>query len=244
MAALSALTVSSSDCHDSRSRRRVGAASAERLRAPLPPQRRRDRRSAATPRVRGHRAALAPSPPAAGTPAGAAPVSFEDDQDLALLDHLALLHTHLFDGAGARRRDGDLHLHRLEDEQLIFLGDLRSGLGLHLPHAADQLRLDFSHTGMLPCLRHGRSIFLSRACSMALTITRRVSAGSMTSSIIAQPAARYGLIWARIVSINCARVASGLSEASTCLLKMMLTAPSGPMTEISANGQATMVSGS
>ena len=47
-----------------------------------------------------------------------------------------------------------------------------------------------AHTGMFPCLRQGRSIFLSRACSMALTITRLVSAGSITSSIIAQAAAR------------------------------------------------------
>ncbi len=46
------------------------------------------------------------------------------------------------------------------------------------------------HTGMLPCLRHGRSTFLVRACSRPWTMTRRVSAGSITSSIIAQPAAR------------------------------------------------------
>src|SRR5205823_10373508 len=99
------------------------------------------------------------------------------------------------------------------------------------------------HTGMLPCLRQGLSTFLPRACSIPLMITRRVSDGSITSSIIAQPAARYGVICARIVSTSFARVASGSSDASTCLLKMMLTAPSGPMTEISANGHATIASG-
>ena len=46
------------------------------------------------------------------------------------------------------------------------------------------------HTGMLPCLRQGLSTFLPRACSIPLMITRRVSDGSITSSIIAQPAAR------------------------------------------------------
>src|SRR5207237_4224915 len=35
------------------------------------------------------------------------------------------------------------------------------------------------HTGMLPCLRQGRSSFLERACSRAWTMTRRVSAGSI-----------------------------------------------------------------
>ena len=43
---------------------------------------------------------------------------------------------------------------------------------------------------------------------------------------------------------HCARVASGSDEASICLLKMMLTAPSGPITEISASGHATITSGS
>ena len=39
------------------------------------------------------------------------------------------------------------------------------------------------------------------------------------------------------------RAAAGSSAASSCLLKMMLTAPSGPITEISARGQATSRSG-
>src|SRR5258708_6699049 len=99
-------------------------------------------------------------------------------------------------------------------------------------------------TGMFPCFRQGRSTVFSLACSMPSMITRRVSAGSITSSIIAQPAARYGVIDFRMVSTSCARLASGLSDASTCLLKIMFTAPSGPITEISAKGQATIVSGS
>src|SRR5215831_805456 len=46
-----------------------------------------------------------------------------------------------------------------------------------------------AHTGMFPCLRHGRSMRLSRACSRPLMTTFLVSEGSITSSIIAQPAA-------------------------------------------------------
>src|SRR5216683_621335 len=129
---------------------------------------------------------------------------------------------------------GDLHW-RVRDGGALLAGR---------EHTRERGRDDgLAQTGMFPCLRHGRSTFLSRACSRPRTITRRVSAGSMTSSIIAQPAAMYGLICARIASNIRERVSSGLSEASICLLKMMFTAPSGPMTEISANGHATSTSG-
>src|SRR5205814_7008250 len=131
---------------------RIRAVAAELIADPTsrsPASPRRGRRSgptpAATPHARSRRAALAPSRPAACRRAGAAWASFEDDQDLALLDDLAFLHAHLFDGARPRRGDRDFHLHRLEDEQLILFGDLRPWLGLHLPHAADELRLDLGH---------------------------------------------------------------------------------------------------
>ena len=83
---------------------------------------------------------------------------------------------------GALRLGGDLD-RRVGDRRTLFAGRQHAGQG-----GGDNDR--GCHTGMLPCLRHGRSIFLSRACSRPLTITRRVSAGSMTSSIIAHPAAR------------------------------------------------------
>src|SRR5207253_3589373 len=106
---------------------------------PPPHAPRWDRKREEIPPARSRRAALAPSPPAACMRAGAARASFEHDQDLALLDDLSLLHPHLSNGAGTRRGDGDLHLHRLEDQQLVLLGHLRAGLRLDLPDAPDQL---------------------------------------------------------------------------------------------------------
>src|SRR5206468_12616808 len=106
-----------------RDRTRAGAAGLiadSTSRSPASP--RRGRRSgptpAAPPRARSRRAALALSRPVACRRAGAARPSFEDDQDLALLDDLTLLNAHLFDGARPRRGARDLHLHRLENEQL------------------------------------------------------------------------------------------------------------------------------
>src|SRR5216684_5558932 len=133
-----------------RGRTRVVAAEApgtplSRWPGPLRRRRRPDSRQGVTRRARSRRAALAPSRPAAGRPAGAAMASFEDDQDLALLDDLALFDADLLHGAGAGSRDRNLHLHRLEDEQLVLLGDLCAGLRPDLPHAAHQLSFDFSH---------------------------------------------------------------------------------------------------
>src|SRR5206468_9781802 len=120
---------------------------------------------------------------------------------------------------------------RLRPDLLRRVGN-RGALSASREHAGERRGDDrLRHTGMLPCLRHGRSTFLPAACSSPCTMARRVSAGSITSSIIAHPAATYGLIWSRIARRYCARVSSGLAEDSICLLKMMLTAPSGPMTE-------------
>ncbi len=51
------------------------------------------------------------------------------------------------------------------------------------------------------------------------------------------------MFW-RTASSIASRVASGSSEASIAERPMMLTAPSAPITEISAPGQATIRSGS
>ena len=75
-------------------------------------------------------------------------------------------------------------------------------------------------------------------------MTLRVSAGSMMSSTIAQDAAMNGSMVSRTVPANAALAAAGSSAAAICLVKMMSTAPSGPITEISAVGHATSVSGS
>ena len=49
--------------------------------------------------------------------------------------------------------------------------------------------LDDAHTGITPCLRHGRSTFFVPAIRRPRMIVGRVSRGSMMSSIIALPAA-------------------------------------------------------
>jgi hypothetical protein len=68
----------------------------------------------------------------------------------------------------------------------------------------------------------------------------------MRSSTKDHPAATYGEICSRIIPIMLLRASSRSPSgiASICLRKMMLTAPSGPMTEISAVGHPTMRSGS
>src|SRR5262249_56538928 len=88
-----------------------------------------------------------------------------------------------------------------------------------------------AHTGMFPCLRHGRSMRLPRACSRPLMTTFLVSAGSITSSIIAQPAAMLGVIVSRICLIRCARVAAGALAASVTFLVYLLSGPLGPLTQ-------------
>ena len=50
-----------------------------------------------------------------------------------------------------------------------------------------------AHSGMFPCLRRGSSSFLDARRSSERTMTRRVSAGSMTSSTYPRSAATYGL---------------------------------------------------
>jgi hypothetical protein len=73
-------------------------------------------------------------------------------------------------------------------------------------------------------------------------IAALVSAGSMTSSMWACPAATYGSMLARSSSTMARRAAvrSSSGTAANSLRPMMLTMPSGPMTAISAVGQATM----
>src|SRR5258706_11746904 len=118
--------------------------------------------------VRSGRAAPALFPPVAGTRAGSARVSFEDDQDLALPHDLALLDADLLDRAGPRRGHWDLHLHGLEDKQLIFLRDLRASLGADLPNVADELCFDFGHLGSrLRIVRASSTEATSRPRSLA-----------------------------------------------------------------------------
>ena len=58
------------------------------------------------------------------------------------------------------------------------------------------------------------------------------------------PAAKYTSMMPRKFAISSARLASGSSASWTSLRKMISTAPSAPITLISAVGQATIRSGS
>src|SRR5262245_2193572 len=185
-----------------------------------------------------------------------------DQRDaVALLHGLTGLHVELPNDTGRLGDDRDLHLHRFQNADLVALGDHLPLFDDDLPDVRGDLRSDFGHgpgsyaretagtrrsavqTGSTPCLRHGRSTRLPAVIRRPRAIAARVSAGSITSSSLAWPAAMYGSMLARISSASSSRRAvraSSSSIASSCLRWMMFTAPSGPMTAISAVGQATM----
>src|SRR3954454_12308166 len=70
---------------------------------------------------------------------------FEDDEDVALGDGLALLAADLGDLARVLGLDRHLHLHRLEDDDRVALVDLVADLDLDLPDCAGDVRLYVSH---------------------------------------------------------------------------------------------------
>src|SRR5262245_15590773 len=168
-------------------------------------------------------------------------------------DQIALLHdvlgldVELPHDARDLGHDRDLHLHRLEDDELVSLGDHLALVDTNLPDVGGDLRSDLVHgaersqTGRTPCLRHGRSTCLSRASCKPRQTAWRVSAGSITSSTSAWPAATYGSMFLRISSASSSRFCGRSSSGTSSRVRrwMMLTAPSGPMTAISAVGQAT-----
>src|SRR5258708_58788 len=114
----------------------------------------------------------------AGARAGAERAwSLEHDQHLALFDHVRFLDPDLFHSARARRHDGNLHLHRLEDEEGVFLGDLVAGLRRDPPNAAHELCLYFRHRPSL-AVRSSPSWVLASATvatSRPRSCTRRVA---------------------------------------------------------------------
>src|SRR5215207_4091051 len=71
----------------------------------------------------------------------------EDDEDVALLDRLALLAADLLDGAGILRLDRHLHLHRLQDRDGVALVDLLARLDFDLPDGARDVRGDLDRHG-------------------------------------------------------------------------------------------------
>src|SRR4051794_8366779 len=177
-------------------------------------------------------------------------VFVDESDDVALLHRLLGLHVKLPHDTGHFSDHGYLHLHRLENADLVAfrdhlpffdddLPDVRGDLGLDLVHLANLT----GYTGSTPCLRSGRTTRLSALIRKPRAIAARVSAGSITSSSWAWPAAIYGSMLARISSASSSRLAArsvSSSITSSVLRWMMLTAPSGPITAISAVGHATM----
>jgi GNAT superfamily N-acetyltransferase len=75
--------------------------------------------------------------------------------EVALLEHLTLDHVQVLDGAGVLGEHRDLHLHRLEDDQGVARGHLRTPFDQDLPDAGNHLRLDLLD-------RHRASLALCR----------------------------------------------------------------------------------
>src|SRR2546425_4532742 len=98
-----------------------------------------------------------------------------------------------------------------------------------------------SQSGMLPCLRRGLvSRLPARERSAAISF-RRVSRGSMTSSTYPRAAATYGFAKRSTYSPTSWLLRlSGSSALAISSRWMTFTAPSGPITAISADGQATL----
>src|SRR5262245_37257754 len=152
-----------------------------------------------------------------------------------------------------RRRRADRHrLVRLAHMQRVGvrLGVDRHGLDAHgprrpddpagdLPAIGDQDLLEHRHSGMLSCFFHGFSSFLSRSIASERQIRLRVECGRITSSMKPRAPATNGLanFW-RYSSVRSAIFC--LSPISA--RKMISTAPFGPMTAISAEGQAKLTS--
>ena len=68
---------------------------------------------------------------------------------LVFLNDVALGHVELGDGAALLGQDGDLHLHRLEDDEGVAVIDVVALGDQHLPHVRDHLRADFRHSSLL-----------------------------------------------------------------------------------------------
>jgi GNAT superfamily N-acetyltransferase len=91
----------------------------------------------------GKRTALPPTARRlAGDPAAGPSDGVDGGDQVALLEDLALHHVQLLHDAGPLGEHGDLHLHRLQDDQRVPCGHRRPGLHEDLPDAGDHLRVD------------------------------------------------------------------------------------------------------
>src|SRR6478609_8751471 len=117
------------------------------------------------------------------------------------------------------------------------LGDVDLPSVVRFEHAVSWLLARYR--GMLPCLRAGTASRLVDSMRSALMSRGRVSAGSITSSMNPRSAAAYGVEnFSRYSVMSSARRPAGSSDRSISFLNTMLTAPSAPITAISAVGHA------
>ena len=98
----------------------------------------------------------------------------DDDEHLALLDDVAGGDLDLGHPPGALGEHGDLHLHRLEEDELVTHGDDLVGRHLHGDDVGDQLRLD--------PVTHG-----TQASGPASSSGQRSSVPAMKASSLARP---------------------------------------------------------
>src|SRR5262249_12709387 len=149
-------------------------------------------------------------------------------------------------GAALQQRSLRAAARRLDPHAQVIVGNRHlcsPALRQHDHHRGDGRKLFGCHSGELPCLRAGSCSRFVRSIASARASILRVSRGSMTSSTYPRSAAWYGLRNRSSYStINSARRASGSEAASISLRKMMLTAPSAPITAISADGHANAMS--
>src|SRR5258708_40305271 len=126
---------------------------------------------------------------------------------------------------GAQQHEGRHEIDPEMDQEAAELSLARAGIG----HGAR------AQSGMLSCFFHGFSRRFSRSMASARQRRRLVSWGVMTSSMKPREPATKGLAnFCRYSSVR----ASNLAGAPASARKMISTPPFGPITAISAQGQA------
>src|SRR5438270_3998193 len=84
-------------------------------------------------------------------------LTLNDRDDLALFARLVRLHQNRFDRAAFLGRRADLHLHRLDEHDILAGTDLRAGLGWDSTDAARDLSDDLLFCHLRPRLWQSRS---------------------------------------------------------------------------------------
>src|SRR6266480_3677683 len=116
---------------------------------------------------------------------------FEDDEDVALGDRLALLDPDLGDLAGVLRLDRHLHLHRLQDDDRVPLVDLVTDGDFNLPDCACDVGFYIRHA------RRGQYPAVTRQSSPRVAILAARNEGDRIGAAL--DALREALPGARLI---------------------------------------------